>query len=297
MKEIYICEKCGLQFSKNGKKHSRYCKINKKDVIDIIRLYVDEKYSIRDIVKVYNIPKSIISKILGTNVRTISESNIISHKKYPEKYLHNEKTKEILRIKRLEYIKNNPDKTAWRLSNFSYPEKIFYNKLIENGYDKKNLIIREYSFYPYFIDFAFINEKIAIEIDGSQHLLDNRKEHDIKKDKLLLENNWKIIRITEKEVKDNINHVFNIIDNVLNNTICNNYIKVGILKHKSSDYVKVERNFDGKSIKQIQSNLNQRKVKNRPSKDVLKNDIEKLGYMGTGRKYGVSDNTIRKWIK
>lgn len=39
-----------------------------------------------------------------------------------------------------------------------------------------------------------------------------------------------------------------------------------------------------------------RKVK-RPEKDELMKDIEELGYCGTGRKYGVSDNSIRKWLK
>jgi hypothetical protein len=29
----------------------------------------------------------------------------------------------------------------------------------------------------------------------------------------------------------------------------------------------------------------------------IKKDISKLGYAGTGRKYGVSGNTIRKWLK
>ena len=29
----------------------------------------------------------------------------------------------------------------------------------------------------------------------------------------------------------------------------------------------------------------------------LKNEIEILGYVKTGKKYGVSDNSIRKWIK
>ena len=42
--------------------------------------------------------------------------------------------------------------------------------------------------------------------------------------------------------------------------------------------------------------IQQRKVE-RPSLDVLLADVEKLGYLGTGRKYGVSDNAIRKWIK
>jgi len=39
-----------------------------------------------------------------------------------------------------------------------------------------------------------------------------------------------------------------------------------------------------------------RKVE-RPEYEILKNEIEKLGYSATGRKYGVSDNAIRKWIK
>jgi hypothetical protein len=40
----------------------------------------------------------------------------------------------------------------------------------------------------------------------------------------------------------------------------------------------------------------QRKVE-RPSNDILLADIEVLGYSGTGRKYGVSDNSIRKWLR
>ncbi len=39
-----------------------------------------------------------------------------------------------------------------------------------------------------------------------------------------------------------------------------------------------------------------RKVK-RPPLKILKRDVAKMGYRGTGRKYGVSDNAIRKWIK
>lgn len=35
----------------------------------------------------------------------------------------------------------------------------------------------------------------------------------------------------------------------------------------------------------------------RPEKSVILSDIQELGYLATGRKYGVSDNAIRKWIK
>lgn len=62
--------------------------------------------------------------------------------------------------------------------------------------------------------------------------------------------------------------------------------------------------FSGKNVKHKkrkktthfeQSQL-QRKVK-RPEYIQLKKEINELGYLGTGRKYGVSDNAIRKWIK
>jgi hypothetical protein len=36
---------------------------------------------------------------------------------------------------------------------------------------------------------------------------------------------------------------------------------------------------------------------NRPDIETLKNEVSLSGYSSTGRKYGVSDNTIRKWIK
>ncbi len=40
----------------------------------------------------------------------------------------------------------------------------------------------------------------------------------------------------------------------------------------------------------------QRKTE-RPTYDVLKSEIGKLGYSGVGIKYGVSDNAVRKWLK
>ena len=43
--------------------------------------------------------------------------------------------------------------------------------------------------------------------------------------------------------------------------------------------------------------LSRRKVLHRPSLETLEQDIEQLGYLGTGRKYGVTDNCIRKWIR
>ena len=41
----------------------------------------------------------------------------------------------------------------------------------------------------------------------------------------------------------------------------------------------------------------QRKVKERPKYEDLINDVNNNGYVATGKKYNVSDNAIRKWIK
>ena len=41
--------------------------------------------------------------------------------------------------------------------------------------------------------------------------------------------------------------------------------------------------------------IKQRKVERPPYKQLI-SEVSELGYAGTGRKYGVSDNTIRKWI-
>jgi len=42
--------------------------------------------------------------------------------------------------------------------------------------------------------------------------------------------------------------------------------------------------------------IEQRKVE-RPSIEQIKEDVITFGYSGAGRKYGVSDNAIRKWLK
>jgi hypothetical protein len=61
--------------------------------------------------------------------------------------------------------------------------------------------------------------------------------------------------------------------------------------------------YGGKSNKKIKSKKNKnadrpnsRKVE-RPTLETLLKDVEEFGYSATGRKYGVSDNAIRKWIK
>jgi len=52
-----------------------------------------------------------------------------------------------------------------------------------------------------------------------------------------------------------------------------------------------------KTTRKYVPRLNFRKVKNRPSKEELKEMIENNSYCALGRKFGVSDVAVRKWAK
>lgn len=68
-------------------------------------------------------------------------------------------------------------------------------------------------------------------------------------------------------------------------------------KIESKEIIKLEKESNnGLTIKKKENCLSQRRV-DRPPMEQLQQEVKELGYLGTGRKYGVSDNAIRKWIK
>jgi Uncharacterized protein conserved in bacteria len=61
----------------------------------------------------------------------------------------------------------------------------------------------EYPFDRFSLDFAWVSKKLCIEIDGEQHEKLEYKERDDRKDKLLKDNGWEIIRIKWKDCFNN----------------------------------------------------------------------------------------------
>jgi very-short-patch-repair endonuclease len=119
---------------------------------------------------------------------------------------HTEESKERLRKKRFEYLKKKLGKTAWekrKNKELSELELWFFNVIKKHSLEKKYDIVNEYAEYPYFIDFAFINIKLAVEIDGPAHFRNGKRfEHDLKKDQDLLNKGWKIVRIAYDELNE-----------------------------------------------------------------------------------------------
>lgn len=107
--------------------------------------------------------------------------------------------------------------------------------------------------------------------------------------------NWNGMKISL--ILDHINGVYN--DNRLENLriVCPN-CNAGLDTHAGKNVNKKEREdkIIDKEIKKRLYNEGRRKVE-RPDYEILKSEILENGYSATGRKYGVSDNAIRKWIK
>jgi very-short-patch-repair endonuclease len=121
-----------------------------------------------------------------------------------EKWKNSEYRRRISEISCIEAFKKHADpniKFGWttrKKLSMSYPEKIADAVLKQS----KILYEHEYPFYKFFIDFAILDKKIAIEIDGRQHNEPKRKESDERKDKKLTNEGWKVFRI--KWPDDNI---------------------------------------------------------------------------------------------
>lgn len=95
--------------------------------------------------------------------------------------------------------------------------------------------------------------------------------------------------VLELDHKDS-NHLNNNLDNI--QILCPNCHALETRKRIIS---KKAVKIDGRKLNLKRPRL--RKVLNRPDYNQLKTDILILGYRGSGRKYNVSDNCIRKWLK
>jgi len=243
----------------------------------------------------FNTFKKILKKN-NIHMRSLSESLILAHKKYPEKFKHSEKTKKIMSLKRKNFLKEHPDKHNWKNSEkFKSPPCEYLKKELK----KKGVnFIEEYQpldnrFYS--IDIVIKNKKIALEVNGNQHYNKDKtlKKYYQERHDNIRKNGWKIyeiyytkcysdifiddlIRLINNDIED-IDLDFILMEKKENNCGCGKYIT--------------------KAAKYCNSCVPRKRKVERPPYDQLLKELAEANYSKLGRKYGVSDTSIRKWIK
>ena len=118
-------------------------------------------------------------------------------KKKPLSDEHKRKISESMRIAHKEGRAHNIGSCRWN-NTPSYPEE-FFMRIIDNEFNDKNYI-REHPFGKYSIDFAWLDKKKAIEIDGQQHENPDSIIHDKQKDEFIISNGWEVLRIKWKDM-------------------------------------------------------------------------------------------------
>lgn len=225
---MYKCSECQNEFeTKNGllthlqRKHNFF-----NDY--------DSKYKYRNyILEHIDIPKCEICGINDIYVNSFRGSHICNNPNCKHQYLtniqlqihkNNPQLRENARQRRIKYLedKSNFNSTAFgKRANkeLSFLEKWFYdNIIIKYNLTNKYTIINEYTESIYFLDFAFINIKLDVELDGKCHFNNDNKriEHDIERDKYLQNNGWNIYRISWYDVKYNEQETINKFIELLN---------------------------------------------------------------------------------
>ncbi len=113
------------------------------------------------------------------------------------KFLHNDPK---LKYRRKELRKNQTEEESFLWANLRR-KKLGYK------------FSRQYSCGPYIIDFYCVENKLAIELDGGQHL--NNKDYDKERDDFLKYKGITVLRFWNNELNVSIDNVLNKIINIL----------------------------------------------------------------------------------
>ncbi len=218
---------------------------------------------------------------------------------------HTEQSKKMISDSIRRFYKNNPERHNWKSCSklVSAPCEEFKSILDDNGIEYvSEFTPLEGRFFS--IDIAFPEKRIGIEINGNQHYNKDGslKEYYENRHRLIEESGWKLYEIhfsvcykrdevlgIMSRINERHEDIFSFdYDGYLVNKMCG---KINLCK--KCGRVKLSK-YSKKCISC--SGFSQRKVK-RPEYAQLLIDIGDVGYVGAGRKYGVSDNAIRKWMK
>ena len=186
--------------------------------------------------------------------------------------------------------------------NIATSNPLFKTKLKDKNFN----FVEEYTplkdrFYS--VDISFPSIRIGLEINGNQHYnSDGSLKKYYKQRKIDIENEgWKLYNIYYTKVYDDCfcDELINDLKNKHN--LDNIDLSFNMVEKKINKCIDCEKEIYNLSIRckkcSSKNNSIKRRIVNRPDYEELKNLVFENGYSATGRKYGVSDNAIRKWFK
>lgn len=142
----------------------------------------------------------------------------------------------------------------------SYPEEWFIGFLKnEFGYTENEEYKTEFSFHRFFLDFAWPEKRLCIEIDGNLHRLEAQKARDQEKDRLLYNDGWKLLRLKWSYIIKNKNSIKSIVEKFLNTNgdisipIWKSRIEIREEKHRIWEENGIEKDRSGRYNSRILS--------------------------------------------
>lgn len=296
-----ICKLCNKEVNElNHSRHVKKCEFlyNNKD--SIIDDYVNKVMPSKDLAKKYKTEFTRMKLFLienGIHFRTYVESVKVSTKPRAK---HTEECKARLSKIRKAYLLSHPNEHPWkRNSKFKSVPCETLKTILRNS----NIsFMEEYS--PdellYSIDIAFPDKKIGIEINGNQHYNKDGtlKPYYLNRHDAIIQRGWKLY-----EYHYSLVFKQDFIDSLLN-TLKTTF-QLGLVDY--SFYIKEKKqhfctNGCGRIVCAKGNKCNyckgydKRKVI-RPSYEQLQLELSTMSMVSVGKKYGVSDNAVRKWIK
>lgn len=289
-----ICSGCNAGFNNNRSlsNHKNKC-TGIKNLYYIIQEEYDSGISLRELSEKYNISKHTIR--INIKTRNQSQASKVAHKKYPDSFTWTDEMKQKQRINRLNYLSKKAGNSAWEKRSsgkLSYLEEWFDKKCVSRGIYEKYDVINEYVVFPYSIDFAFINEKVAVELDGKCHFTNGneRIEKDIQKDNLLISLGWKIFRIRYDQINDD-SKIEELLLFIGNPTIEKNFDSLLYRKHP-----KKKNESNKRKINKLEYEKKQKQFVNKIINSGI--DFSKIGWVNkVADILQIPPQKVNKWMK
>ena len=255
-----------------------YTPPSKKELEDI-RRYYENGHTLRDVTKTFKISFCKLYKLRDKGLLTLTRDEDTQKEICAAKHRglkHTQSTKDKLSQLRKEWIKNNPDRHPWKLAHKSrgqtYPEKYFKDWLEKEGLP----FVQEYSYKTYHFDFL-VGNAVDLEIDGSQHKsCPSIIEHDLKRNKIVEASGFIVKRISWPDyarlsAEDRAKYLIE-----LKEFLAGNQRKEAVIEDVT-----------------IPTKLKKEDPRKKQALNMLKAGAS---YKAVGREFGVSDNSVRKWI-